>query len=576
MTGIYGSVRRGEVSISGAQSYAPEENISVACDGEIYNAAELRGVLKSQGRGFNLESEARLIAQVYSAWGEAGLARINGGISYALYDGKSRSLLLARDKVGKIPLYYSDYGGALSFSTEVKSIALSPGFPRELDLRALNFYLAYRYIPGDLCIFKYIKKLPAGYLLRLDVTSAAVEIKQRWEAPMSESPSASEDDLLAELERVLLTSLEERLGGERVGAFLSGGLDSSLLVAMATKILGAGVKTFSIGYRGGKFDETPFARSVSKYLRTDHREFIAEPDIDALIKSASCFDEPHADPSIIPTYFGARLAKERVDAVISGDGADGLFLGLRTHYLSAKYERRRRILSPISGILRQVSGIVPEGVKLKMFLENLSPEEFYMKRRLIYGAGLRKNLLRKSALDEIGEGFYDPEALGFSILDSYRGSFRGKIGYATFMSEPDNVLFKMEKISKSLELAVRFPFLDTRLIELALGKTPGDMKIQGGVQKYLLKKLARKYLPPDFAYERKRGFNPPLSKWISGKWRGFTRDLLLGEDNDYFDRGFIEKILRRHGGLFYDEGRRIFTLLVFRLWERKYLKGGAP
>lgn len=551
------------------------DKLWVSYEGEIYNSDEIRSSSESFGYRFNSGAYSELIAKAYKTWGEDFAKKLNGAFSICIIDKEKEILYLIRDQVGRKPLYFSDVNGRFAFSSDVKSLLKIPRFPKEIDLRALNFYLTYRYIPHELSIFKHIIKVPPGCAIRFNLKSRSLETWRYWEPPTVEREMASESELLEELESIIEDAIRIRMRGDsHTGAFLSGGLDSSLIVAIMSRLSSNTLKTFSVGYNDEKYNEIPFSRIVSRYFGTDHEEFIIEPDFDAFLESASFFDEPLGDPSIIPTYYAMKLGKKYIDSVISGDGADGLFVGLRSHYLSIKYgEIKKFMIPPIKWISGAVAEILPEEAKWRVFLESLTPEEFFLKRRMVFSAPLRKRLFKDWVLEELKDTFYEPESQGVSIMDSYRGTLIGKMGFLTFKSEPDNILFKIDRISKNFSLEVRTPFLDTRLVESAFGKVPGNMKIRGGVTKYLLKRLAKKFLPAELPLERKRGFNPPLSKWLRKEWWNYTRDILMGGEEDFFQKGYIDGLLKRHKSLIFDEGRRIFCLLIFKIWEKEYLVG---
>ena len=334
-------------------------------------------------------------------------------------------------------------------------------------------------------------------------------------------------------------------GDSHTGAFLSGGLDSSLIVAKMSRLSSNTLKTFSVGYNDEKYNEIPFSRIVSRYFGTDHEEFIIEPDFDVFLESASFFDEPLGDPSIIPTYYAMRLGKKHIDTVISGDGADGLFLGFRTHYLSSRYgEIKKYMIPPLEWLTGAVAGILPQEVKWRIFFENKTPEDLFLTRGIVFNAHLRKRLFKNWVLDELlREHFSEPEIYGTSTMNSYSGTLSGKMAFLTFKSDPDDILFKIDKICRNLSLNVRTPFLDTRLVEFALGKAPGNMKIRGSTTKYILKGLATKFLPKELPLDRKRGFNPPLFKWLRKEWSHNARDILMEGEDNFLIRGILKNFL---------------------------------
>jgi len=571
MSTIFGIVDGESVFHQNPISYK-DDKICISYEGEIYNPEELRAGLNVLGYGFRTESDSELIAHAYRAWGEECPKKFNGVFSFCIYDKEKEILFLARDQIGKKFLYYTNYNGKFIFSSQVKSIIETPQFHKEIDLRALNYFLAFRNVPDELCIFKNIKKLLPGTVLRFDLKSGIFETRRYWEPPTFEPEVGNEDALLEELEEKLLDAIKLRMKGEHsLGAFLSGGVDSSLVVALMSRISSRPVKTFSVGFHEERYSELPYSRFVANYFNTDHKEFVVEPNFDEFLESAYIFDEPLGDPSIFPTYYAGKLAGENnVDAVMTGDGADSLFTGTRTHSQVIKIRTINKfIVSPFNLVLRKVVDLIPEEAKWRIFLENLSPVEFYSRRETVFSCSLRKRLFQDWVLDELNNKLYEPDKLDITNIDTLTGI----LTHLELKSHQNSTIPKVERICRNFSLNVRSPFVDPRLVEFAFGKIPGNMKIRGGVTKYLLKKLAKKFLPPEFLFNRKRGLNPPLAEWFRNEWREHVRDILLGGEEKFFKKSYIEKLLRLHSNPVFDQSRKLFSLLVFMIWERKYLNG---
>ncbi|HSE84017.1 MAG TPA: asparagine synthase (glutamine-hydrolyzing) [Thermodesulfobacteriota bacterium] len=550
-----------------------KDRLVVAFEGEIYNSEELSSTLEGLGYKFRGKTDSELVANSYTAWGEDCVEKFNGAFSFCLYDRERGILFLARDQAGRRQLYYSDYNGEFIFSSHVKPIIETHSFPREIDLRALNYFLTFRYVPEGLCIFKHIKKLPSGCSILFNLRSREVELSRYWEISVTEPEAENENELLEELERILLNAVKIRMRGDlSLGAFLSGGLDSSLVVALISRFSPERIKTFGVGFYEGKYNELPYSRLVSNAFDTDHQEVIVGPNFDLFLESASIFDEPLGDPSIFPTYYGGKLAGENVQAIMSGDGADSLFLGMRSHYLSKRYgEIKRFFVPPLNWVSGKAAGLVPEEAKWRIFLEDITPVEFFSKRGVVFNESLRKQLLQGWVLDQLKESFYEPEKKETYGIDSLTGIMT----ILACKSLRNNTLFKVERVSSHFSFHVRTPFLDNELIEFAFTKVPGDMKIKGDVTKYLLKQLARKFLPPEFPFNRKQGLNPPFSEWLRNEWRDYLWDILMSGEERYLDRKFIRKLIERHKDPLFDQGRKLFALLVFKIWERKYLSGNG-
>jgi asparagine synthase (glutamine-hydrolysing) len=549
-----------------------KDSISVTYQGEIYNYKELVVTLEKRGCRFKSGTDSELVACAYTEWGEECVRKFNGAFSFCIYDKEKGILFIARDPVGEKFLYYTNHDGKFIFSSQVDSIIETPQFHREIDLTALNHFIASRNIPDELCIFKNIKKLLPGAVLRFDLKSGMLETRRYWEPPTFEPEKGNEAKLLERLEEILIDSLKLRMKGENsLGTFLSGGVDSSLIVALMNRISPIRVKTFSVGFNEDKYSELPYSRLIANYFNTDHKEVLVGPNFDDFLASVFLFDEPIGDPSIIPTYYGCKIAGESVDAVMTGDGADSLFTGMRTHSQVIRNMRVNKfVVPPFDMVLRNIVKLIPEEAKWRIFLENLSPIDFYSKRETVFGTPLRERLFQDWVLDELGNKLYDPDRQDLPNTDSLTGI----LTYLELIDTANDSLPKIEKICRNFSISVRAPFLDTKLIEFAFTEVPGNMKIRGGVTKYLLKKLAAKFLPPEFPLNRKRGLNPPLAKWIRNEWGEHVTDILLGGEEKFFKRSYIKKLLRLHSSHLLNQDRKLFSLLVFKIWEKRYLSNG--
>ena len=544
------------------------------CEGDIHNFEEIRGELAKSGFGFVGNDNGELVSGAYRQWGKECPGKLNGSFAFYVLDAAKRKLVLARDHAGHIPLYYSETGHGFVFSSDLDELVKLEGFSREIDPEALNFYLTLRYVPGERTIFKNVRKVLPGCCVLYDLDSGNIEKHSYWKPPMEEPRAGSEDELLKELEMLLEDAIRIRLdrnGQAGPGALLSGGLDSSLITAFMSRLCSSPVKTFVVGYSDGSYDERKYSKVVADRFGTDHRELLIEPDSDRFADCVCGLGEPLADPSIIPTSYALSLAGEKTCSVVSGDGADGLFLGFRTHKMSMKHLTMGKAMpSPLKYVKGRVAGMIPEEHKLRMFLENMTAREFFLRRNTVFASAARRKLFRRTVVEEIGENFEGPEKYADSVFGSYRGSFAGKMGFFTCKSDADDILYKLFSLSEPLGLRVRTPFLDARVIEFALGRVPAHLKLRGGTTKYLLKKLAVKHLPPELPLERKRGFNPPLAGWLRKEWRDFAAEVLLDGEDEFFERKYVERLLMLNGNSFYDQTRRLFALMVFNIWKTKH------
>ncbi len=563
-------VYRGEMpNLGGCLS---DSAVTVQLQGEVHNFGEIKERINESGLSVSGKNESEIIAIAYKLWGVDFFRTLNGAFALYILDETNKRVFLVRDHVGRVPLYYCELGNRFVFSSDLSGLACSKGFSREIDLVSLNFYLAFRYVPAERTIFKNVRRVLPGSYVCYYLDSGSVQEKIYWKPPANEACGGDEEKILWELESILEESVKRRFWGDKQpGAFLSGGLDSSLIVAFISKFSSVPIKTFIVGYQEKNYDETGYARLVADYFGTDHHELFVTPDRDHFIECISKFDEPVADPSIIPTSRALELAGANVDSVFSGDGADGLFLGFRTHRFAAE---RNATVGPVSQVFRYLKGktasFFPREHRLRVFLEDIDSKSFFLWRNTVFDIVMREKLLKSWVSEQIGDAFSQPEFYASSVFESYEGTFSGKMGFFTYKSDPDDILYKILSLSVPLDLHVRTPFLDRYVVEFALGKVPADMKLRSGRTKHILKLLGEKYLPPNFPLERKRGFNPPLSKWLRGELNGFVSEVLFDGDDPFFDKNYIQRLFELNKNPFTDQTRRLFTLMVFKIWRMKY------
>lgn len=536
-----------------------------ALEGEVHNLAELTPKL-----GISTpDNSSELVAVAYEKWGFGCAREFNGAFAFYVCDPVGRRLVLARDPAGRIPLYYRRTEGGLVFSTDLDEIAKLSRSPGEIDVGSLNFYLALRHIPAPRTIFRDVRKVPAGRTLVFDTHSGKFSEINNRAVPSSEACYGDEVELILELGELLRDAVGKRLRtGESPAVLLSGGLDSSLVAALVSKLSPEPVRTFTVGYLHRGYDERLYAKLVSDHLGTDHREVVVEPAENLLVKCVSELPEPLADPSIIPTYRVLSLVADHSGTVISGDGADGLFLGLRTHGMSLRHLAAGRVVrGPMKYARRALAAAFPDDHKLRVFLEDLDSRNFFLRRNMVFTEEQRRKLFRKKILEEIGEDINAPERYVATLFDFHDGTFGARMGFFSHAREADDVMAKVNALSVPQGLRVRTPFLDPRLVEFALGRVPANLKRRGGVSKYLLKKLAEKYLPAKLPLERKLGFNPPLSSWIRREWKDFSAGILLDGSDRFFEREYVKRLVCLNRAPAYDQTRRLFALMVFGIWE---------
>lgn len=549
--------------------------LCIVFNGEIYNFADLRRVLVGKGHAFRSHSDTEVVLAAYREWGTDCLSRLNGMFAFALYDGRQRQLFMARDRAGEKPLFYTLANGVLSFASELKGLMANPALPRRIDPDALDCYLAMGFVPGERCILQGVKKLPPAHALVFNLESGQWRVWRYWQLPeLSTSAAAGQADeveLLNELEGLLEDAVGRQLVADvPVGVLLSGGVDSSLVTAMAVRSTPK-VKTFTIRFPGhARYDETGHARLIARHFGTEHVELdAAESTVDLLPLLARQFDEPMVDSSMIPTYLVSRLIREHCTVALGGDGGDELFAG---------YDHYNRLLW-----MQQKLRCIPRSLRrpAAKVAEHILPVGF-MGRNWFMAAGsdLKRALpLTASCFDrDPRRGLMagqDAWALTAERIREQRVPQTAdllqratRMDFENYLAE--DILVKVDRASMLNSLEVRAPFLDYRLIEFAFGKVPSQLKATSTSRKVLLKKLTARLLPPEFDQHRKQGFSIPLASWLqSGSWHSFFRDVLLGSDNPLFSHKAVKKFLDGQ-----EKGRsnseRLFALVMFELWRKEY------
>jgi asparagine synthase (glutamine-hydrolysing) len=550
--------------------YNEDGSIALVFNGEIYNYKELRQELMGRGHQLRTQSDTEVIVHLYEDFGDDCVDHLNGMFAFALWDAKRERLLVARDRLGERPVYYSEHDGRLLFGSELKAILQDGSIPRDVDLVALDDYLAYGYIPAPATIFKRVRKLRAGERLVWDAVGG-VKTEIYWTVPFSPGPWRSEEDWIAELRALLEDSIALRLRSDvPVGAFLSGGLDSNGIVALAARQLSTPLQTFSVGFGEADFDELALGRLTAQRYQTDHHEIMVRPgDLSSFVDLVNHFDEPFGDASMLPTYYVAREARRFVKVCISGDAGDELFAGYSQYRQMQRYAAVDKIPSSIRRVVfGTAAALLPDSAPGKGLLGRLSVNggARYQRQIGVFSLAERRRLLRP----EIGRGcaesrLFDP-FYKVNGLDPI--SLCQLVDQNTYL--PEDVLVKVDRAALKNGLEVRIPFLDHRLVEL-VNSMPVDLKLRGGVRKYILRRLLRDDVPAEILAAPKRGFGMPLKHWLRGELHDFARDLLLSSDSRsaaYFERSAVERLLASHDRGGRDLSERIWTLLVLEQWCR--------
>lgn len=566
-----------DLSPSGHQPMVDEKGeVCIVFNGEIYNYRELRHELEQAGHQFRTASDTEVILTAYRAWGVKCLARLNGMFAFGLYDRGRQCLFLARDRAGEKPLFYAHLAGRFMFASELKALMADPTFPRELDVTSLQYYLAYGYVPGERCMLKGVHKLGQGQALLYDLTTDKIQRWHYWDLPPPGATTATSlADLESELESLLLDSVRLRMIADvPVGILLSGGVDSSLITAMAAQVSAKPVKTFTISFPGhGAYDEGPYARMVAEHFGTDHMELAAEPaSVKLLPDLARQYDEPIADSSMVPTYLVSRLVRQHATVALGGDGGDELFGGY-PHY--SWIQQQERIRGGIPKLLRAAVGDaaaawMPVGLRgrnyLLGFTADLSKSIAHV--NLYFDRVTRARLLRPLILQEVlSDG--TPEAYRMALCNPAYSELRQTCEADFRTTMVDAYLVKVDRASMLNSLEVRLPWLDHRLIEFAFGKVPDRLRATIAERKILPRRLAKRLLPKSLDLTRKQGFSLPLASWLKGEWGVFMQEVLESADCRLFDPLIVRSMLdgQRRG---FSNSARLFALTMFELWRREY------
>jgi asparagine synthase (glutamine-hydrolysing) len=591
-TGL-GMRRLSIIDISGGHQpvFNEDRTVWIVFNGEIYNFPQLREELLERGHKLSTRTDTEVIVHLYEEMGSDCVSKLRGMFAFALYDEPRRKLLMARDRLGKKPLHYALQNGALRngrsegnrllFSSEIKSILSVAPELAAVNNEALLQYMYFGYVPDPLTAFKQIQKLPPGHLLEFE--NGRINILQYWDLPQygTHAPR-SEEECLEEMERRLAEAVRIRLISDvPLGALLSGGTDSSTVVALMARASSQPVKTFAIGFRNQDFNEAPYARMVAEKFGTDHHELIIEPDVLETVQTlTSSIEEPFGDSSMLPTYYVARLARKHVTVALSGDGGDEIFAG----YDRYAVHLRRQIFERIPSWARQfyrsrLYPRLPADMRGKKFSYNVSLpwRERYVDGISFVPAFERDMPLLSDDFRAVLHESSDPANVMYRYFDSAPTedpvSQMLYVDTKTYMVA--DILTKVDRMSMAASLEVRVPILDQEFVEWATS-LPVDWKIRSGKQKYILRKLAERVgVPREVLYRPKKGFALPLVHWMKHELKELIMTVLLDEETlqrGYFEPRGVRQLLNEHFRGRRDHSGRIWRLLMFELWHRNYLE----
>lgn len=562
---------------SGQQPMTNEDGtIIVVFNGEMYNYQNLRDNLIAKGHIFKTHSDTEVIIHAFEEFGENCLEHFRGMFAFAIWDSKKRQLFIARDRLGEKPLYYGKWGDTFLFASEIKGILAHPSAHREIDTKSLDLYFGFRYVPGPRTMFKDIVKLQPGHFLW--IRDNTITVSEYWDFNAIHTRNIKKEAAEAEFVAILRESVKMRLMSDvPLGVFLSGGVDSSVVVALMSELVAGPIKTFSVGYTGdAKENEFEYARLVANRYRTDHHEFrlTADDFLGFLPKLVWHLDEPIADASTIPLFFISQLAKEHVTVVLSGEGADELLGGYYAYKKMLLLEWWRSLPgSSLLGGFSALAGRLLGNRKVERYanLLRLPLEQRYTGVSRVFTEAERKRLynahsgIMTHALADVVAPYYE-RVKNRQPLDRM-------LYLDTKVWLPDDLLMKADKMTMATSIELRVPFLDHVLVEYA-ASLPVSYKIKGNETKYLLKHAMESRLPKELLYRTKKGFPVPLSRWLREKADG-VREVLLDSGSAckaFFEPSVLEQIIQEHEQTQNDMSDLLWPFLVFEYWHKAYMK----
>ncbi len=556
----------------------------IVYNGEIYNYRELRKDLESRGHRFYTDSDTEAIVHAYDEWGTDCPKYLRGMFALAIWDERNKSLFLARDRVGKKPLLYAEVNGKLVFGSEFMALLRHPEVSRDVNHEAIHHYLSFICVPAPLTAFAAIKKLPPGHWLLWK--NGEVKIERYWQLDFSHKISIGEEEAGERVVDLLRDAVRVRLMSEvPLGAFLSGGIDSSAVVALMAQESSEKVKTFSIGFEEQDFSELHHARRVAEHVGTDHHEFIVKPDaMEILPTLVEHYGEPFADSSAIPSYYVSRETRKHVTVALNGDGGDECFAGYERYAGMNVAQRYVRLLPSAirNGVIRNLANALPQAQsrknpirKAQRFFEaaSLSPVQRYLRWISAFSEQAKQELYSDQFRNETAVwstiGFIEPwfaQANGAGIVDA-------SLLTDTMTYLPNDLLVKMDIASMTVSLEARSPFLDHHLMEFA-ASLPEHLKLRGMTTKYLLKQVLKRFVPEENLTRAKMGFGIPIGQWFRGSMQSFLRETVLSDkalSRGLFKRERVQQMVDHHVAGKVDHDQRLWSLLMLELWFERFI-----
>jgi asparagine synthase (glutamine-hydrolysing) len=554
----------------------------IVFNGEIYNFQALRAELSAAGYPFKTHTDTEVILALYATEGKNLLNKINGMFAFALWDTTKQKLMIARDRMGKKPLYYLQTETQFAFASEIKAILTLPNVPKDIRLDAVYDFFAYQYVPDPKSIFTHIHKLPPGHYMTVD--AKGIEITQYWDVSFKHTSTASEVELTEKLRELVTHCTKQRMVSDvPLGAFLSGGVDSSGVVAMMASNSETPVKTCSIGFDDKKYNETEFAKEVADKYHTEHHEFTVHQNVaDNLEEIVGFFDEPFADPSLVPTFFVSELARQQVTVAIAGDGGDEVFAGYEKYTTDATENSlrnkfpaviRKHLFPKLANFLASSNAKIWR--KGKSLLTSLSQEPamgFYTTNSQIDDRQWNK-LIKPEVKNQLGD--YHPSKI---TIDAYEKSdgpdHLAKILYTDMKTYlPGGILVKVDRMSMANSLEVRAPLLDKEVVEFA-ATLPSEMKFKNGEKKHILKEAFKPMLPDNILYRKKMGFSVPLASWFRHEIKDLAKKHIIDQAEglkSIFNHDYIQTLWQEHQNESADHSALLWSMLMFEMWFVRYI-----
>jgi asparagine synthase (glutamine-hydrolysing) len=564
------------IDLEGGQQPISNEDgtIWIVFNGEIYNYRELRRDLERAGHVFKTDSDTETIVHLYEDMGARCVERLRGMFGFAIWDERKRQLLIGRDRLGIKPMYFAERNGELVFSSELKPILTLPHVPRAVDWGAANHLFTFLSTPSDQSIVHGVRKLePASVLIAQP--GRPLQIQKYWDVEFRPNEKATEAELVEQLREMLTEAVTlHQVSDVPVGAFLSGGLDSSAVVALMAKPAAGRLKTFSIGFAESEFDELPYARQVAQAFGTEHHDLVLRPDAVSIVEDLTWYlDEPFGDTSAIPTYMVSKLASEHVKVVLSGDGGDEIFAGYDKYVVEGRERRYDRVPSPLRKMAGAVGSAMPDGMTGRRFLRHLALDgsRRYLDASTMFRADELRKLVKPEAYARLSQ--HDPLAESLAALRHGGHDWLSAAQYRDLHTYlPLDILAKVDRATMAHSLEARPPLLDHKLVEFA-ATVPARFRLRDGTTKYLFKQAMRGILPDGIIDRQKHGFAVPLAKWFRGDLAGFARDVLFSDrcrQRGIFDTQYVERLLQLN-----ERGRnldlQLWTVMSFELWCQRFL-----